>query len=58
MKHWIANGARLGWLIDPESNTVYVYRPGEQVDVLVEPSPVQGDGVVAGFELVMSRVWD
>jgi len=58
MEHWIANGARLGWLIDPESKTVYVYRPGEQVDVLVEPSSVQGDGVMAGFEIVMARVWD
>ena len=58
MEHWIANGARLGWLIDPESKTVYVYRPGELVDVLVEPSSVQGDGVVAGFEVGMARVWD
>jgi Uma2 family endonuclease len=58
MEHWIANGARLGWLIDPESKTVYVYRPGEQVDVLVEPSSVQGDGIMAGFEIVMARVWD
>jgi Uma2 family endonuclease len=58
MEHWIANGAWLGWLNDPESKTVHVYRPGEQVDVLVEPSSVQGDGVVAGFEIVMSRVWE
>ncbi len=57
MEHWIANGARLGWLIDPESKTVYVYRPEEQVDVLVEPSSVQGSGVMAGFELVMARIW-
>ena len=58
MEHWIANGARLGWLIDPESKAAYVYRPGEQEDVLVEPSSVQGDGIMAGFEIVMARVWD
>jgi Uma2 family endonuclease len=58
MKHWIANGARLGWRIDPESKTVYVYRPDEQPDVLVEPSSAQGDGIMAGFEIVMARVWE
>ncbi len=59
MKLWIANGASLGWLIDPEEKTVYVYRPGgDSPEVLHHPASVQGSGVVAGFELVMARVWD
>jgi Uma2 family endonuclease len=58
MEHWIANGARLGWQIDPENKTVSVYRPGEEPEVLTHPTSVQGNGVVAGFELVMARVWD
>lgn len=58
MEHWIRNGAQLGWLIDPEEKTVYVYRPGESAEVHHQPSSVQGSGVVAGFELVMGRVWD
>jgi len=57
MEHWIANGAQLGWLIDPEEKTVHVYRPGDSPEVLHHPSSVQGSGVVAGFELVMGRIW-
>jgi hypothetical protein len=37
---------------------VSIYRPGDQTEVLAEPTSVQGSGVVAGFELVMARIWD
>jgi Uma2 family endonuclease len=57
MEQWIANGAQVGWLIDPEEKTVYVYRPGESPEMHHRPTSVQGSGVVAGFELVMGRVW-
>ena len=58
MEHWIANGAQLGWLIDPENKTVSLYRPGEEPEILAHPTSVQGSGVMAGFELVMARVWE
>jgi Uma2 family endonuclease len=58
MEQWIANGAQVGWLIDPEEKTVYVYRPGDAPEMHHHPTSVQGSGVVAGFELVMTRVWD
>jgi Uma2 family endonuclease len=58
MQQWIANGAQLAWLIDPIDRTVSVYRSGSEPDVHQDPSSVQGDGVMAGFELVMARVWD
>ena len=54
---WIANGVELAWLIDPQEKTVTIYRAGEEPEVLVEPSSVLGSGPVAGFELVMGRVW-
>jgi Uma2 family endonuclease len=58
MNQWIANGAQLAWLIDPIDRTVSVYRPGESPEVHHHPSSVQGSGVIAGFELVMTRIWD
>jgi len=58
MNLWIANGAELAWLIDPQRKTVEIYRPGDSPEVLHEPSSVQGTGPVAGFELVMARVWE
>ena len=54
---WIANGAELAWLIEPKTRRVTVYRPGEEAEVYEDPSSVQGTGCVAGFELVMERVW-
>jgi Uma2 family endonuclease len=58
MEQWIANGAQVGWLIDPERQVVAIYRPGDQTEVHHHPSSVQGNGVIAGFELVMARIWD
>jgi Uma2 family endonuclease len=57
MEMWIANGAEVAWLIDPERRVVEIHRPGDSPEVLHEPSSVQGTGPVAGFELVMARVW-
>jgi Uma2 family endonuclease len=57
MEMWIANGAEVAWLIDPERKVVEIYRPGDSPEVLHEPSSVQGTGPVAGFELLMARVW-
>ena len=58
MEQWMANGAQLAWLIDPERKLVAVYRPGDQPEVLHHPTSVQGTGVIAGFELVMARIWE
>jgi Uma2 family endonuclease len=57
MDEWIANGAELAWLIEPKERRVTVYRPGQEAEVFDDPSSVQGAGCVAGFELVMERVW-
>ena len=57
MVAWIASGAELAWLIDPERRVVEIYRPGESVEVFENPTSVQGTGPVQGFELVMGRVW-
>lgn len=58
MEQWIANGAQLAWLIDPIEQEVFVYRPGESAEVRHHPTSVQGNGVMAGFELVMARIWE
>ncbi len=57
MQSWVANGAEIAWLIDPERRVVEIYRPGQAPDVLFEPSSVQGEGPMRGFELVMQRIW-
>lgn len=58
MDLWIANGAQIAWLIDPDRQVVAIYRPGDQPEVHHHPTSVQGTGVMAGFELVMARIWE
>ena len=58
MQSWIANGVVLAWLIDPERRVVEIYRCGEEPAQLDDPSSVQGEGPVRGFELMMHRIWD
>ena len=49
MERYIANGALLGWLIDPYQRRVYIYRPGVAVDVLDDPETISGEPVLPGF---------
>jgi len=56
-EEWMAAGAQLAWLIDVKNRTVTIFRPGEEPETLFDPTSVQGDGPVRGFELVMGRVW-
>lgn len=57
MREWIANGAQLGWLIDPDQRTVYIYRPGVEPEQLVNPARVAGEGPVDGFVLELADIW-
>ena len=56
MNDWIANGAQLGWLIDPYKRQVFVYRPGQTVEQH-SGNRIAGEGPVDGFVLDIARVW-
>ncbi|NUQ61098.1 MAG: Uma2 family endonuclease [Pirellulales bacterium] len=57
MREYIANGADLGWLIDPAKRRVYIYRPGAAVVRLDNPESVSGDPRLAGFSLDLRRIF-
>lgn len=57
MEEWRENGARLGWLIDPDNRRLYVYRPGAAVEILDSPSTISGDPELPGFVLDLEQVW-
>jgi Uma2 family endonuclease len=57
MREYLANGARLGWLLDPETRRVYVYRPDRPVERLDDPAMLAGDPVLVGFVLNVREVW-
>ena len=50
MEQYIAAGVRLGWLIDPRNRRVTIYRPGREPEILDNPSVLNGEDVMPGFE--------
>jgi Uma2 family endonuclease len=58
MQEWVENGAQLGWLIDADKRTVYVYRPGKTPEELVNRDSVAGEGPVEGFVLELGAIWE
>jgi len=57
MQEYIANGAQLGWLIDPIGKKVYVYRPQTEVECLENPASISGGELLEGFTLDLAEVW-
>ena len=53
MREYVENGARLGWLLDPEECKAYVYKPGESARILNTPDKLSGDPVLTGFILYL-----
>lgn len=60
MTEYRDNGAELGWLIDPHSDpqTVYVYRPGRDVEEVERPDQLSADPELPGFTLDLRPIWD
>ena len=56
MQEYMENGARLGWLIDPQTQIVEIYRAGREVEVLQSPSTLSGEDVLPGFVLDVAPV--
>ncbi len=52
MQNWLANGVQLGWLIDPDAEQVYIYRPGKAVEKVSNfDGKLSGEAILQGFEL-------
>ena len=58
MLEWIANGAELGWMIDPYRRSVSIYRKGQEVEVRTGITQIEGEGPIAGFVLDLREIWD
>jgi len=58
LEEYVANGARLGWLLNPEARQVLVYRPGRAVEVLDHAETVSADPELPGFVLDLKPIWD
>jgi len=56
MIDWTANGAALGWLIDPYQRQVTVYT-ANQAPQIISAESIEGRGPVEGFTLNLAKVW-
>ncbi|MBI3928984.1 MAG: Uma2 family endonuclease [Armatimonadetes bacterium] len=56
MLEYLENGARLGWLLDPETGQALIYRPGRAVEVQVHPRTLSGEDVLVGFVLDLDGI--
>ena len=54
---WLANGVRLGWLIDPYEVKVYIYRPNAEPEVVERPSKLGDAEVLPGLSVELERIW-
>ena len=57
MDEYMANGARLGWLIDTQSRLVYVYRPDQEVETLENPESLSAEPELPEFTLELEDIW-
>lgn len=58
MREYMDNGAQLGWLLDPVTRSVHVYRAGGAIEEIKDAEQVKGDPLLAGFVLDLQRIWD
>jgi Uma2 family endonuclease len=57
MREYMASGVRLGWLLDPQEQAVYVYRPGAEVEVINHAQEISGEPELPGFTLNLTDIW-
>ncbi len=58
MEEYLANGAQLGWLIDPLEKKVYLYRPQVVVEIVDNPPTISGEPLLKGFVLSLADIFD
>lgn len=56
MQEYLENGCQLGWLIDPETQTVEIYRADQPIDVLNQPTELSATELMPGFVLNLAGV--
>ncbi len=57
MQEYLENGLNLGWLINPRTQQVEIYRPNQAVEVLQSPATLSGENVLPGFVLDLQPIF-
>lgn len=57
MQEYLDSGLRLGWLIDPKTKKVEIYRLGQPVEILENPATLSGEDVLPEFLLDLKPIF-
>jgi Uma2 family endonuclease len=57
MQEYLDNGVQLGWLIEPATKTVEIFKLGQQVEILNNPQTLSGEDVLPGFTLDLNEIF-
>ena len=58
MDAWIAGDTELGWLVVPEQETVYVFRPEQPVELVERPDVLLAEPTCPGLTISFEYVWN
>ena len=56
-REWMRDGAKVGWMIDPLSKTVYVFRDDGEPEAHVGPASLEVGPEMPGFVVDFKRIW-
>jgi Uma2 family endonuclease len=57
MQEYLDNGVKFGWLIEPSTKIVEIYRSAQQVEILNNPQTLSGEDVLPGFILDLTEIF-
>ncbi len=57
MEMWVAQGARLGWLVDPFEETIWVYRPEQEAERVARPESLTATEIAEDLTIDFTRIW-
>ena len=57
MEMWIAQGARLGWLVDPYEEAVSIYRPEQEPQQEARPESLTATEIADDLTIDFTRIW-
>lgn len=58
MEEYVANGVQLGWLVDPFTRRLYVYRMHRDPEIIRQPAHYQAGAELPGFSFDFSVLWN
>ena len=57
MEMWMRNGVELGWLVDPQTRTVWEYRPDGDPIEHIDPAELSAEPPCEGLVISFEQVW-